>query len=123
MNINVEGVIFELQPVGGISRIYQEVLPRICSQNEGVSINIVTVEKILQQLPSHQRIKHIQSPSWPYRYIRPAQLFSGLRDFVRIETEAIKLSSRQRSIWHATYFKIPKKWNGPRTVSVYDLTY
>jgi glycosyltransferase involved in cell wall biosynthesis len=123
MNINIEGVIFELQPVGGISRIYREVLPRICSQNEDVSINIVTVEKILQQLPSHQRIKHIQSPSWPYRYIRPTQLFSGLRDFVRIETEAIKLSSRQRSIWHATYFKIPKKWHGPRIVSVYDLTY
>ncbi|MHB8778312.1 MAG: glycosyltransferase family 4 protein [Anaerolineales bacterium] len=123
MNINIEGIIFELQPLGGISRIYHEVLPRICSQNEDVAINIVTAEKILQQLPSNQQIKHIQSPSWPYRYIRPARLFWGLRDFLRIETEAIKLASRKRSIWHATYFRIPKQWNGPRIVSVYDLIY
>jgi glycosyltransferase involved in cell wall biosynthesis len=123
MKINIEGVIFELQSFGGISRIYQEVLPRICSQNEDATINIVTTEEVLQRLPSHQRIKHVQSPSWPYRYIRPAEIFSGLRDFLRTETEAVILSSKEQSIWHATYFKIPRKWHGPRIVSVYDMAY
>lgn len=123
MNINIEGVIFELQRLGGVSRIYQEILPRICSQNEDVVINIVTTEQLLQTLPSHRQIRHIKAPSWTYQHIRPANMFLGLRDFLRTETEAIKLATKERSIWHATYFKIPVKWNGPRIASVYDLIY
>jgi len=123
MNIIIEGIIFELQSQGGISRMYQEILPRICMQNDDVAINIVTAEPILQQLPLHQQIMHIQLPSWPYRFIRPSRLLSGFRDFIRIESEIVKLASRKKSIWHATYFIIPKQWNGPRIVSVYDLIY
>ena len=123
MNIIIEGIIFELQRVGGISRLYHELLPRLCFLDEEVDIKILTGNSLLQELPYHQNIKQLKTRAWFYRFLRPEKLFSKFKEYIRINNEIKLISNIGKSIWHATYYDVPNRWNGARIVTVYDLIY
>ena len=123
LQVLLEGKIFEEQPLGGISRIYHEILPRICQMDEQISFSILTSGRLLQPLPKHPQIGGDPSTFPVDRYLRPKRIFWQLQDYLRAKVQIASIQSDRNSIWHATYFRLPNWWEGPRVASVYDLIY
>ena len=123
LQVLLEGRIFEEQPLGGISRIYHEILPRICQMDEQISFSILTSGRLLQPLPKHPQIGRDPSTFPVDRYLRPKRIFWQLQDYLRAKVQIASIQSDRNSIWHATYFRLPNWWEGPRVASVYDLIY
>ncbi len=122
MRIFVDGVIFEVQPQGGISRLYSEILPRMCSLDDSLEIVLLTAGRVRQPLPTHARILHrrhlpIDSIFRPWRVWAPA--YPQLRSLVQGPT----LRHSHSSLWHSTYYSMPPRWTGPMVVTVVDMIY
>jgi glycosyltransferase involved in cell wall biosynthesis len=121
LQIILEGKIFEEQPLGGISRIYHEILPRICNIDEGILFSIPTSGRLMQSLPSHPQIVSYPSRVPVHRLLRPQTIFWQLQDYLRAKLQTASLHFGRNTIWHATYFQLPNWWKGPKVTSVYDL--
>jgi glycosyltransferase involved in cell wall biosynthesis len=94
MRIVVDGVIYETQSHGGVSRVFNEILPRLGNLEPGLNISILSPNVVKQALPNHPVIKR-----------------ASLKD---IDTSGI---------WHSTYYTQPRSWKGPKVVTVHDMTY
>jgi glycosyltransferase involved in cell wall biosynthesis len=123
LQVLLEGRIFEEQPLGGISRIYHEILPRICLIDEQILFSILTSGHLLQPLPKHPQIVGNPSKLPVDRFLRPKRIFWQLQDYLRAKVQVASIRSDRNSIWHATYFQLPNWWEGPKVTSVYDLVY
>ncbi len=121
LQIILEGKIFEDQPLGGISRIYQEILPRICNMDERILFSILTADRLMQALPQHAQITNYHSGFPVHRFLRPQAIFWQLQDYLRARLQITSIQLGKNTIWHATYFQLPNWWEGPKVVSVYDL--
>lgn len=126
MMIVVDGIIFQDQGAGGISRIFHEVLPRLCALDEAVEIVVMTSGKVQQPLPHHARIRHIDV--LPVSdVLRPRRFWLGIHDALRRRLMARQLVVRQvdvdaTSIWLSTYYtRPPSNWPGKEVVLVYDM--
>jgi len=123
LQIILEGKIFEEQPLGGISRIYQEILPRMCHMDGQVSFSILTSGRLMQSLPKYPQIISRPSRFPVHRFLRPQTIFWQFQDYLRAKFQIASLQFDRNTIWHATYFQLPGWWEGPKVVSVYDLIY
>jgi glycosyltransferase involved in cell wall biosynthesis len=123
IQVNLEGRLFEEQSLGGISRIYHEILPRICQIDERIRFSIFTSDRLMQSLPKHSQIVGYPSKFPVHRLLRPKKIFWKLQDYVRAKIQVTSTHSGRDTIWHATYFQLPSWWGGPKVVSVYDLIY
>jgi glycosyltransferase involved in cell wall biosynthesis len=121
LRIILEGKIFEEQPLGGISRIYHEILPRICSMDEQISFSIPTLGRLMQSLPRHPRIINYSSKVSIYRLLRPQTIFWPVQDYLRAKIQIDSFDFSRKAIWHATYFQLPDWWHGPKVTTIYDL--
>jgi glycosyltransferase involved in cell wall biosynthesis len=121
LHIILEGKIFEEQPFGGISRTYQEILPRMCAMDEQILFSILTSGRLMQSLPQHARIAGYSSKYSIHRFLRPQIIFWQLQDYLRSELQFASFHPDKNTIWHATYFQLPHSWKGPIVTSVYDL--
>ena len=121
LQIILEGKIFEEQPLGGISRIYHEILPRICFLDERISFLIPTSGSLRQSLPSHPRISSYPSKVVVQHLLRPQTIFWPVQDYLRAKIEINSLDVDQNAVWHATYFQLPYWWKGPKVITLYDL--
>ncbi len=120
MNIVLDGIIFEQQALGGIPRIYQEILPRICDLDRTIQFLLVTYGPIRSNWPEHAQIVH--HPLWPLnRYIQPGNYLWSFKKRVRSWTTGYGLSSHAHDIWHSTHYTLPHKWRGAVLISAYDL--
>jgi glycosyltransferase involved in cell wall biosynthesis len=121
LHILLDGKIFEEQPLGGISRIYHEILPRMCEMDENVLFSILTSGSLLQALPQHPQITSHHSRFAVHRLLRPQTLFWPLQDRLRAELLTRAVPHRKSTVWHATYFQLRTRWQGPKVTTVYDL--
>jgi len=122
LRVVIDGIIFALQATGGISRVFSEVLPRICSLDAGVAIDLLMTLPRKQVLPQHEQIRIRQGPLremalkpesvWRY----PMSAFNGW--WLQRNT-----SESTGAIWHSTYFTSPRHWPGPKVVTVHDMIY
>ncbi len=120
MKIVLDGVIFEQQANGGIPRIYQEILPRICNLDPTIQFSLVTHGKIRSKWSPHAQIDH--RPLWAFnRYIQPGTHLWSLKKRVRSWIAGLSLGSQSNEIWHSTHYTLPSKWKGPVLISAYDL--
>jgi len=120
MNIVLDGIIFEQQPRGGIPRIYQEMLPRICLLDPTIQFLLVTHGLIRSQWPDHAQIVHRRL--WPLdRYIQPGHYLWSFKKQVRSWIAGYSLSSHADNIWHSTHYTLPHQWKGPVLIAAYDL--
>jgi len=122
MGVVVDGIIYQLQVCGGISRVFSEILPRMCSMDNSLRIYILTRGQLKQSLPMHAHIAH-----YPIPYINccpyPRRLWEPL---IRIANELMyrsKVGSGEDKIWHSTYYTIPKKWEGYSVTTVHDMVF
>lgn len=119
-SVVVDGLIYSLQRAGGISRIYSEILPRMCALDPSFLPSLVTEGRIRQPLPSHPGIRHCPVPNIdpclrPWRVWKPAA--PAVRRFVR----EIRIATTKGRIWHSTYFSMPARWRGRVVATVYDM--
>jgi glycosyltransferase involved in cell wall biosynthesis len=121
LHILLDGRIFEEQPLGGISRIYHEILPRICEMDENVLFSILSSGSLLQALPQHPQITSHHSRIDVHHLLRPQTLFWSMQDYLRAELLTRAVRNGKRTVWHATYFQLQTRWQGPKVTTVYDL--
>lgn len=117
MDIFFESSIYALQKKGGISRIYNEVIPRICNDRNH-QITIITTQKNIQPLPSHKYLRKIDF-SKLNRFNRRGSDWKTIYEdfFCWIEPNTYK------KIFHSTYYNSFRNWRGPKVLSVYDMIY
>lgn len=116
----VDGVIYQAQARGGISRIYSEILPRLCDLDDSLHITLLTEGKLQQTLPAHARITHLALPPIK-RYLRPGRFWRPVVPRVRDFVLAQRVGRGVGEVWHSTYYTSPGAWRGPRVVTVYDM--
>jgi glycosyltransferase involved in cell wall biosynthesis len=102
----VDGLVYQLQSQGGISRVFSEILPRMCDIDDSVSITLFTQGHCRQPLPRHRRIKHCAIPKVPAVSSLMRRLWIG---------------SGEEKLWHSTYYSVPDGWRGRSIVTVHDM--
>ena len=122
MRVIVDGIIFGLQSAGGISRLFNEVLPRMCEIDESLHVLLLTDGNVVNNLPKHKRIE--QKAILPVnRFLRPERLWRSVIPDVRQFVRKLSMGSARGKIWHTTYFTSPGEKGVPRVVSVYDMIF
>ncbi len=130
LSIVVDGLIFQKDPYGGIARIFQETLPRICDLDDQVRIILFLDGPVQAGLPEHEHI-HVRRAPAVHRTLRPSGLARRiLYPFRRVFAKVWRrmrggwLAGEQDSIWHSTYYTLtPHGWRGPQVVTLHDLAH
>lgn len=120
-DITVDGLTFEMQPLGGISQIFRECIPRIC--DAGARVTLCTASGTQQPIPEHPRLNQVEVRSFP-ALSRPEGRRIPVAAWWRRRILARPLRGRESSIWQSSYYTLPPQgWAGPRVVIVADLIY
>lgn len=122
MEVVVDGIIYRIQAYGGISQIFNEILPRMCQSDENLNISLLMSGQSPQRLPQHPHIHVKHAPyigrflehfsTWPYP-IHP------LNEFLW----RLSIRNTKDKIWHSTYYTLPRIWRGQIVVTVADMIY
>jgi glycosyltransferase involved in cell wall biosynthesis len=120
VNVIIDGKAFQSQRSGGISRMFREILPRICDLDDNMSMTILTSGRCRATLPEHPQIRHHRL--FPVDDIlRPQRLWWPLLDPARDTIKNAVLTDLAGDLWHSTYYTRPSSWNGPTVVTVFDM--
>ena len=57
MRVVIDGIIYQRQSHSGVSRIYNEILTRMCDLDSTLEITLLAPARPKQPLPSHPRIR------------------------------------------------------------------
>jgi glycosyltransferase involved in cell wall biosynthesis len=121
-SILIDGIIFQNQMKGGVSRIYQEILPRICDLDNSISIELFTTGSTLQSLPSHPNIHEFSFPNIR-KFFRPKRIFHTISQEIINYLIHKRYINYKKSIWHSSYYTNLTDWKGPTIVTVHDMIY
>jgi glycosyltransferase involved in cell wall biosynthesis len=120
LDVVVDGLIFETQAHGGISRLYSEILPRMCAMDDSLQVMLLTAGKVRQPLPTHTRIQH--RGHLPIdRIFRPWRLWAPAYPQLRRLVQGLAIGHDHGGLWHSTYYTMPPRWTGPTVVTVVDM--
>jgi glycosyltransferase involved in cell wall biosynthesis len=129
LEVVVDGIIYQLQAHGGISRIFSEILPRMCGMDDSLHITLLSEGELKQSLPEHGRITHQTIPPVlrylgpVFRYLRPRRVWKPVIPLARRFVRRLWIGRGGGKIWHSTYFTMPERWNGASVVTVVDMVY
>ena len=120
MNIVMDGYTYQAQASGGVSRIYNEIVPRMLELDENLFFELLTHGRLSQAPPKHPRLIHYGISRSPNsrsnsKYWQPA--------LNRIQQVYVnwRIGDGRNKIWHPTYFAVRERWAGARVVTVYDM--
>ena len=122
LEVIVDGIIYQGLSNGGISRLFSEILPRMCGMDDSLYITLLTDGKLRQPLPEHGRIIHRVIPPVK-RYLRPGRVWKPVVAAATQFVLQLWFGRGEGRIWHSTYYTMPKKWDGPSIVTVADMIY
>jgi glycosyltransferase involved in cell wall biosynthesis len=116
MNIFVDGIIFSGQRLGGISRIYSEVLPRITRLDPSVTFELYIRRKLKNHgILALSGIAYLKEPSiYPWRWLKGK---AWVQDTLLNRT----CRKRQPDIFHSTYFTLSRNGRSRTVISIYDM--
>jgi glycosyltransferase involved in cell wall biosynthesis len=127
MRVTIDGIIYQRRPSGGISRIYNEILPLMCGMDETLAIDLLVDPgrgPLKQSLPTHQRINPVHrriadltARVHPVSWL-PPQLWYKVARLISNYTGG---NPGKNAIWHTTFYTHCKGWPGYRIVTVYDM--
>ena len=122
MEVVVDGIIYQSESHGGISRIYSEILPRMCDLDDSLRITLLTDSdrKLRQSLPEHPRIIH-RAILPVKRYLRPGRVWKPIVPWVRRFVRRLYIGRGRGQLWHSTYYTLPERWDGLQVVTVVDM--
>ena len=122
LSLIVDGIIYQYQSTGGISRLFSEILPRVCALDDEMSMMLFTSGPLCQALPQHPRIIHRFLPRFD-PLLKPAAVWPSLEDKARQLMLRPFIGRGRGKIWHSTYFTQPNPWDGLKVVTVADMIY
>ena len=122
LKVVADGIIYQAQSTGGISRLFSEVFPRMCQLDGTAEITIFTSGSLRQRLPEHPHIQHLQIPDIG-RFLKPAFLWQNIGEQTKQGWFKLWLGRGKGKIWHSTYYTIPEAWDGVQVVTVADMIY
>ena len=120
MKAVIDGLIYQIESSGGISRLYSEILPRMCELDDSLRVTLFTEGRLKQELPTHRRIAHVPIPPMR-RCLRPACLWGPAIPKARRLARRLWMGSGKGQVWHSTYYTLPESWDGPQVVTVHDM--
>ena len=120
MIVVVDGAIYQLQSHGGISRLFNEILPRMCDIDDSLRIQPLTEGSLKPTLPQHAHIE-LRSIFPVGRYLRPGRLWRPILPLARQLAIKMQIGRGMEQIWHSTYYTFPESWDGARVVTVVDM--
>jgi glycosyltransferase involved in cell wall biosynthesis len=122
MKLVVDGIIFQNQSTGGISRIYHEILPLMCTLDEKMKITILTSGRLRQPMPEHPRIFHTRI--LPVSdVLRPRRIWLRPHESIRRRLISRAIADvEDDAVWLSTYYTMPPTgWTGKTVAFVYDM--
>lgn len=122
MEVVIDCVIYRSQTRGGISRLFSEILPRMCQADNSLHITLLIQGRLKQSLPAHPHITACSIPCinhLPY----PRRLWEPIIRIVNESMRRLKVGSGKNKIWHSTYYTLPKKWAGYSVATVHDMVF
>ncbi|MDD5063423.1 MAG: glycosyltransferase family 1 protein [Phycisphaerae bacterium] len=122
MELIVDGIIYCLQSKGGISRLFREILLRMCETDDSLNITLLIKGRLKQALPRHRHIKHRSIPDIE-RYLRPKRIWSLLIPAADGLIQKILIGQGSGKVWHSTYYTLPQRWKGHSVVTVHDMIF
>jgi len=120
LRVLVDGVVFQLQSRGGISRLYSEILPRVCELDSSLHVELLRTGTALQELPRHGRISYRVLPC-AEAYLRPGRVFRPIVPMVQRLLVQLYVGTGSGCIWHSTYYSLPGRWDGWQVVTIVDM--
>lgn len=120
MEVIVDGIIYERNARGGIARIFNEILPRMCAADSSLDISLFTEGRPAQEIPRHPRIARRVVPAMPAFLERLPFLQAFLPKKRRFMFRRA-IGSGGGKIWHSTYYTTLDKWDGVSVVTVLDM--
>lgn len=121
IEIVLDGIIYSSQKAGGISRLFSEILPRICDYDENIHFQLLLNNKNIQSLPQHEHIFY-QNTYKVEPFFRPWRLWRYRLASVKNEMNMLAIGNSRKKIWHSTYYALPpKRWKGAEVVTVHDM--
>lgn len=120
MNIFIDGIIYNLQKRGGISRYFTECLNRI-SNNSNIKIKLWLGNNLQGKLPQGKNIEIIYKNNIPI--LRPNKIFKPLINPINIYKENKYWGNCKNGIFHSTYFSTYKTIKIPQILTIHDMTY
>ena len=121
MTVVIDGLIYQCLAHGGIPRLYDEILPRMCEMEKALSIELLTSGRLLHPLPLHASI-HQRSLPPVDRVLRPQRLWGPVVWSIRELIQRLSVGSGKGRIWHSTYYtKLGRWWDGRSVVTVLDM--
>jgi glycosyltransferase involved in cell wall biosynthesis len=121
LKIHVDGVIYQLESVGGVSRHFNEILPRMCNLDPEIQVRLFTDGPLQQPPPEHKRIHHVHSQGIGQTRSQRStrRMLQPLKRLGTRLAEAVK-GIGQGGIWHSTYYSLPKNWQGKQVTTLHD---
>ena len=125
MRLLVDAIIYQLQGAGGVSRLFTEILPRLCDLEPALQIDLLVDPNAVKQpasqaLPEHRQIRRVDLPVVD-RWLRPALLWRPLAPKAKRGLRNLRIGRGRDTIWHSTYYTVPDAWAGHQVVTVYDM--
>ena len=119
MEVVIDGYIYHVQKMRGISRIFNEVLPLIRELDDSISLNLILHAR---KNDLSDQVGQIIIPNLE-KYLLPRDLWKDLYPFLNNLLVNQKIKITGNTIFHSTYYRSLAGWRGKQITSVYDLIY
>jgi len=118
----IDGEVFCLQRGGGVSRIYEEVIPRIVHDFPDISPTLFLRDRPMneQSLALGARTKYVWHPTRRGRGYRVRNWVCAMIDEHLVPTVRARIP---HDVFFSSYFTLPPREDVPAVVLVYDMIY
>ena len=123
MKIVFDGIIYKNYPIGGVARVFSELLNELCLQEHPLEINLLATRSASSYLPRHP---HLRVQNWLNLQWWNSEYNSKLENLFYRSSGLwwrILVGDTRKMIWHSTYFTDSEHWQGSRVVTVHDMIY
>jgi glycosyltransferase involved in cell wall biosynthesis len=110
------------QKFGGITRMFNELIPRFFQIHPSIQLTFFQGKRIKQPLPLKSATRLIDV-SWVDKLVRPWRIWHPSYPAIKAAIARLSLGGTKDKIWHSTYFTELDGWKGKQVVTVYDLAY
>lgn len=120
MNLVYDTSAYSMQRFGGVTRIYDQIIPRMLQKDEDLQITTFCDNLILREPPIGDRIvnKNIIKVA---NYARPWRFWRKHLPEMQRWVDRIAFQNTNSRIYHSTYFTTLPFWFGPKVITVYDM--
>jgi glycosyltransferase involved in cell wall biosynthesis len=120
MTVHVDGLIFSLQPHGGISRVFGNLMRALVRRGD-VEVRLHLLPSALHRASEFPGIRLTEVPR-PHR-LRPSRLFAGLNRRLDDQALARHWAALREGVFHSTYYTTHAALGVPQVLTIQDMIY